>query len=768
MQHLAQQLSTASNPSGRFYVSLLVAALTIVLLAVACGGGGEETPDGGAAQEEGPGGGAPQERSPGGGDRDNGPAPTTPPSESDGSTASSQVINGMLIDVTVTRWDTDPQGLKKSWADLVDVLRYRLHFSVKPGPGASDGSTPIEFQIFKGDSVFPFYLPSTDYAEDREIRQVFVPYQSWFILPGPGSYTIKGKVGGDEFEVSVEAVQPPVRFGALVEPGTWGHTGIDAGGLEGFASVEGTWTGVLPEGWQDGRQIRADFVSLSQLDFRRIDQFIEPVPSDKPQRIYDGTRLDFDLMLPRARYDGELRFYLAATGFDEKAGVCGAEIVTYELEGLLSYLPLGKVWGSRLKMTGKLVRPYPVLTEHLPQKVVITSAAGGDIEPVRFGFRFQDFEPNPDSVLTHESTCRSRMDETGLGSTAFRGSGDPGGGRITGRAVASSGSGASVSQGRAELRVDPSSQNPDYFSPIRADGEFVFTDIPVFDDSDGAVINYTLTLRDVRGFPNISIPNATEVQFAPATVTGVVVHTNHEIQLQAQTSPPTHFIAVGDRGVGVSISPVFHYSLEYWQCGGDFTPLNHTDAFTRPEIIARCQAFGATFQPRKLGEVELLRRPGWEVWAGIVDLTGTQKSWFKQDVAIAEIMYTGTEATELMPIYTGNAADVQAKWVEIIAIANTYRWAEQYRFSTGNSFTQWPRSMYKALQTNSNTFVRYLVGTSGLTMTEMAPGFYPGHPGNLTPSQNTGTDTFRDLTFYTTNTPWIGGGGKPEPSQPPR
>ena len=49
----------------------------------------------------------------------------------------------------------------------------------------------------------------------------------------------------------------------------------------------------------------------------------------------------------------------------------------------------------------------------------------------------------------------------------------------------------------------------------------------------------------------------------------------------------THFIAVADRGVGTSASPVFHYSLEYWQCGGDFSPLHHMPSFTPAQIVEK-------------------------------------------------------------------------------------------------------------------------------------------------------------------------------------
>ena len=110
--------------------------------------------------------------------------------------------------------------------------------------------------------------------------------------------------------------------------------------------------------------------------------------------------------------------------------------------------------------------------------------------------------------------------------------------------------------------------------------------------------------------------------------------------------PPTRFIAVGDRPVALSASPVFHYSLEYWQCGGDFKPLNHTAAFTPAQIVAKCKALNPTFQPKKLGEVELLARMGWEVWAGVNEVFGSGRLWIKQDVWISEIVYKGTAATE--------------------------------------------------------------------------------------------------------------------------
>ena len=231
----------------------------------------------------------------------------------------------------------------------------------------------------------------------------------------------------------------------------------------------------------------------------------------------------------------------------------------------------------------------------------------------------------------------------------------------------------------------------------------------------------------------------------------------------------THFIAIADRPVDFTRGNVFHYSLEYWECGGDFTPLRTRKGFTRPQIVANCRALGGT-SPKMLGEVELLASMGWDVWAGIDDLLSPGRSWTEPDVWVSAIMYTGTKATKIMPIYTGDAAHVQEKWAIIIGLAENYKWGEQPDFAkdpTAPVFTQWPRSMYKSLQTNSNTFVRYLVNGSGLTMTDMSRF----HPGAQVPSQNTELfnplDTSsRLLTFYKEQTPWKGSGPK-KPSAPP-
>ena len=343
----------------------------------------------------------------------------------------------MLVEVSVTQWYKD-KGVRRTWLEKINVLRYTLHFSVKPGPDPPPDGRKIEFQIFEEGFVFPFY----DKGGSTEVRQRNAGGFSGellesFILPGPGSYSVKGTVGGEEFEIKVEVVEAPVTFGALVEPGTWGITPLEPADLDGLVSVEGTWIGALPEGWEDVRDPGVVLANLSQLELRLVDQFIKRGPASKAERIYNWTSRDFDLMLPYARYEGKLSYFLAA----RRAGgnpwkICGDEIATYEISGLLSYVPLGKVWAANLELTGVLVQPFPTLAEKLPQKVVITVTSRIDeidrldlrmfspfADPItspenpfstpRLGLLldFQDLQPNPASVITNESTCTSLMDD---------------------------------------------------------------------------------------------------------------------------------------------------------------------------------------------------------------------------------------------------------------------------------------------------------------------------------------------------------------------
>ena len=225
--------------------------------------------------------------------------------------------------------------------------------------------------------------------------------------------------------------------------------------------------------------------------------------------------------------------------------------------------------------------------------------------------------------------------------------------------------------------------------------------------------------------------------------------------------PPTHFIAIADRRVGGTVG-LYHYSLEHWDCGGNYTPLNTTAGYTPAQIITNCKALNAAATPTKLAGVELLANTGWTVWAGRDEVFGSGRVWVTDGEWVSEIVYTDS-ATKIMPIFTGNVATTTAKWNTILGLARTYNWGEQTGFAAVPTFTKWPGSMYKSQQTNSNTFVRYLVTTSGLAMTEMNGS----HPGNATPSQNTETQFNKPLSFYAAHTPWKGGTPKPKPAGTP-
>ena len=229
-------------------------------------------------------------------------------------------------------------------------------------------------------------------------------------------------------------------------------------------------------------------------------------------------------------------------------------------------------------------------------------------------------------------------------------------------------------------------------------------------------------------------------------------------------STATHFIAIGDRPVRMTGGAVFHYSLEYWQCDADFSPLNQRSGFSQAQIVRNCITLNSSARPSKLGEVELLARRDWNVWIGGFRPAGTAKSWNEVNVSVSEIVYENTEATRIMPIFTGTAAEVEARWATIIDLARTYEWAEQSGFADGPIYTKWPKSMYKSLQTNSNTFIRQLVTGSGLTMTEIADS----HPGRQVPSQNTDTFVGRPMSVFEEHTPWNQSGpAKPRPPGSP-
>ncbi len=178
------------------------------------------------------------------------------------------------------------------------------------------------------------------------------------------------------------------------------------------------------------------------------------------------------------------------------------------------------------------------------------------------------------------------------------------------------------------------------------------------------------------------------------------------------------FIAVADRAVGGTMGTFYHYSIQYWKTQCDVKLRKEMDVDDLKKIDKNAS---------KLGSIELLRQAGWKVWAisegGVIS---KKKGWKIIDTSISVIKYSDS-STNLAAIYTGDVQSVKAKWNSILYKAKTYDYAEQPSFN--GSFMKWPNSKYQMPGdkpfNNSNTFIRYLVSSSGLLMIELG-GSHPG------------------------------------------
>ena len=124
-----------------------------------------------------------------------------------------------------------------------------------------------------------------------------------------------------------------------------------------------------------------------------------------------------------------------------------------------------------------------------------------------------------------------------------------------------------------------------------------------------------------------------------------------------------------------------------------------------------------------------------------------------------------------MPIFNGvgktqkekeKEKDVKAQWDIIINSAKIYDWAEQ---NNPIPFKKWPKSMYKALQTNSNTFVRTMVRQTKIAS---FPEMSGSHPGKDRPSQNVEYGIGGKYIFFKNVLPWRKGSNpNPMPTMAP-
>lgn len=178
----------------------------------------------------------------------------------------------------------------------------------------------------------------------------------------------------------------------------------------------------------------------------------------------------------------------------------------------------------------------------------------------------------------------------------------------------------------------------------------------------------------------------------------------------------------------------------------------------------------------KLEGCELLAVTGFKAWGSYTSYSGpfpgphkAYKAWSKVKVWVAVVQYV-ENGTRIMPILDGDPERVREAWERIKVRAQAYPWAEQGgtdALAFKGPFMKWPKSLYKALGTNSNTFVRTVVKEAGLRSCEIDGS----HPGDRRPRQNheSGTTPYGasyTYRFYASSPPWVAGWPWNDPPQP--
>jgi RHS repeat-associated protein len=181
------------------------------------------------------------------------------------------------------------------------------------------------------------------------------------------------------------------------------------------------------------------------------------------------------------------------------------------------------------------------------------------------------------------------------------------------------------------------------------------------------------------------------------------------------------FIALGSRRV--SLTWFHHYSLEYWS--SDCAAPSATSDGIRPSDVPRLNGDPDAY---RVTGVELIATSPWRAW--YTSSAGKHRT----TVRIAYIQKIST-ATRIVPLRDGVGV---ADWLNVLAFADAYGYAEHPpgRGTQGPTppLQNWPESAYAVFGTNSNVFIRWLVGATGMTMVEMT-GSHPPDRSRL-PQQN--------------------------------
>ncbi len=364
--------------------------------------------------------------------------PTETPSADENagsSSASVQLSNGMTVQAEISPWGGNAT-LKKSWSGSVDFLQYTLNLTVS-GETKDGNMQDVEYQI---SAIEPRGLIDwTDVIQNVAGTGVGDLNEN-VTLPWAGDYVVKGSVGGEAFEITVAAIEPELRYGILAEPSTWkGQTPLSDEGAIELADFSGEWMGWVDQSWIDEilAVSSADVMqNESKLNLERVERFVEPIMTGVQQSTPDGGRTPYEMIVPRALYEGTFSYKLPA--FSYETGHCGDDILTYEISGTVNYAPNKGLWSAPLVLTGTLSGPLPKLTREFHRTVQIEVISGDNINRQRlfdeggslpiigpleegavvgFVVQFSDLEENTGTTLDNESTCESYPRSIALAAT---------------------------------------------------------------------------------------------------------------------------------------------------------------------------------------------------------------------------------------------------------------------------------------------------------------------------------------------------------------
>ena len=179
------------------------------------------------------------------------------------------------------------------------------------------------------------------------------------------------------------------------------------------------------------------------------------------------------------------------------------------------------------------------------------------------------------------------------------------------------------------------------------------------------------------------------------------------------------------------IGPTWHYALEKFKgcCPKKGEQVDYDEwvgkqakATAKVELLniqgVTAEHYGATPNQSGLGKSPGFKY-GWKRTA-LLGLYGVsaihQDVWEPADVHFANI-------------YDDSDGNVDRKWRQVLGVAQSYAYAEQG--FTGRKIESWelqfsrfPRSIYYAFGNNSNVFVRYLIGRTGMKKMELR-GWHP-------------------------------------------